>query len=175
VPLISLITGGARSGKSRHALELGDGYAKRTFIATAEPIDDEMRARIDAHVARRGESWITVEEPLDLAGAVGDLGHDVDVAVIDCVTVWLGNLLHHVDSPAAVSGAIDAFIETLADPPCDLIVVTNEVGAGIVPATPLGRRFRDLAGETNQRMARAADRVVVMFSGIPVLVKAETS
>lgn len=169
--MITLVTGGARSGKSAYALRQAMAYEKRAFIATAMPVDEEMEERITEHRRQRGESFLTLEESVDLAGAVSSLPDDIEIAVIDCLTVWLGNVMH--DSGAVHNGRIDAFLETLENPPCDLVIVTNEVGMGIIPATPLGRQFRDAAGFLNQETARLADEVVLMVSGIPTIIKGE--
>ncbi len=169
---VTLITGGARSGKSSHALSLAREYPlPRAFIATAEPFDDDMRHRIERHRAERAEDFDTHESPLDLAATLKELDRRVHVAVVDCLTVWLGNLLHHYPDTPQSRGYIDRFLFALERPPCDLIVVTNEVGMGIVPHNDLARQFRDLAGTLNQQVAAKADRVVFMVSGCPVLVK----
>ncbi len=175
--MIALVTGGARSGKSRHALELASAYRRKAFVATAQPIDDEMRQRIDVHRQERDASFVTVEEPLDVASAIAELPASIEVAVIDCLTVWLGNLLHVAETGGDAGqdlsrlgsfAQIQGFLELLDQRPAvDLIVVTNEVGMGIVPASPLGRVFRDLAGSLNQAVATRADQVVLMVSGIP--------
>ncbi len=167
----TLLTGGGRSGKSRRALELALPRESKAFIATAEALDDEMRARIEKHRLDRGDEFLTVEEPFDLAGAVRSLPEGVEVAVVDCLTVWLGNLVHRHDGEAKPFPEVPAFVELVRDPPCDLIIVTNEVGMGIVPANELARRFRDLAGTVNQAVATLVDEVVLMVSGIPVVIK----
>lgn len=170
----TLITGGGRSGKSRHALRLAGFYpGKRIFIATAEPFDDEMRERIDSHKRERGEAFETIEEPLDLAGALRSIPGDAEVAVVDCLTVWLGNFMHHRGAEAEACPEISDFLQILEEPPCDLIIVTNEVGMGIVPENEMARRFRDTIGWLNQEVARRAGRVVLMVSGVPVPVKGE--
>ncbi len=172
---VTRVTGGARSGKSSYALDAARAYAGRAFIATAEPTADEMRDRIARHREARGDSFITIEEPVDLAGALGSLGRDTAVAVVDCLTVWLGNLAHRAggrlpERPGEVP-EIAAFLTALAGPSCDLVIVTNEVGMGIVPENDAARAFRDLAGRLNQRIAALADRVVFMVSGVPLVVK----
>ncbi len=167
----TLVTGGGRSGKSRHALVLALPREVKAFIATAQAIDDEMRARIKKHREDRGGEFHTVEEPFDLAHAVRSLPPDTDVAVIDCLTAWLGNLVHRHEGEAHGFPEVPAFVEAVRDPPCDLIIVTNEVGMGIVPANELARRFRDLAGTVNQAIATLADKVVLMVSGIAVVIK----
>jgi len=167
----TLVTGGGRSGKSRHALQIALPRNGKAFIATAQPVDDEMRARIEKHREDRGEEFLTVEEPFDLAGAIGSLPRGIEVAVIDCLTVWLGNLVHRHEGEEGAFPEVPEFVEALRDPPCDLVIVTNEVGMGIVPANELARRFRDLAGTVNQAVAAIADEVILMVSGMPLFVK----
>lgn len=215
---VTLVTGGARSGKSRFALALAEETAvRRVYVATAEPLDEEMRRRIERHRAERGEGWSTVEEPADLGGALAALPAGAEVAVVDCLTVWLGNLLHRRGSekgcpdgvapaaeeaararPAALVAAapglqlaplagpfgedaaspdlaepasfpeIAALLALLDAPPCPLVLVTNEVGWGIVPGNAVARAFRDLAGRVNEEVARRAERVVLMVAGRPL-------
>lgn len=165
---LSLITGGARSGKSRYALALASSYASKVFIATAQPLDDEMRRRIEEHRRQRGSTFVTIEAPLEVAGALRSLPAGAEVAVIDCLTVWLGNLLHRYGNQAGGFAEVMEFVAALKAPPCDIIVVSNEVGAGIVPANPLARQFRELAGSLNQQVAAIADAVILMVCGIPV-------
>ncbi|MCE9614005.1 MAG: bifunctional adenosylcobinamide kinase/adenosylcobinamide-phosphate guanylyltransferase [Lentisphaerae bacterium] len=168
---VTLITGGGRSGKSDYAVAEAQRYPRRrVFIATAVAFDDEMAARIAAHRSQRGEAFRTVEAPLDLAGAIGSLSGD-EVAVVDCLTVWLGNLMHHHGLGDGTQRAIDALLEGLAAPPCDVFVVTNEVGLGIIPDNAMARQFRDLAGSVNTRVARLAQRVVLLVAGIPLVIK----
>lgn len=169
--LITLVTGGARSGKSRYAVETAMAFPRRVFLATAVPFDDEMRERIAKHRAERGDAFRTVEEPEDLASALRAVSSDADVILIDCLTVWLGNLMHRYGADKTWYPAIDALLAALARPPCRIILVTNELGMGLVPETPMGRRYRDIAGTVNSRVAALADRVVLMVSGIPVVVK----
>ena len=170
--MIALITGGGRSGKSRHALALARDYKKRAFVASAVALDAEMEARIVNHRKERGDAFVTVEAPIDPAAALRSLPPDVDVAVLDCLTVWLGNLMHERKvSEGSSCEEIEAFLELLKSPPCDLIIVTNEVGMGIIPENAMARTFRDLAGSLNQRVAAGADTVILMVSGVPVVVK----
>jgi adenosylcobinamide kinase / adenosylcobinamide-phosphate guanylyltransferase len=170
---VTMITGGGRCGKSRQALELARPYRRRAFIATAEAFDGEMSDRIAKHKAERGSEYLTVEAPLDLAGALRSLPGDVDVAVVDCLTVWLGNLMHRhgADGDGESLPEVAALLQALGDPPCDVIVVTNEVGMGIIPENAMARRFRDWAGRVNQRVAAQAGEVVLMVSGIPLKLK----
>ena len=170
-PNLILLTGGARSGKSRRALDLAAPYAVKAFLATAEPVDAEMRERIARHRAERGDSFLTVEVPINLAGALHSLPANVEVAIVDCLTVWLGNLMHRGAPSDRAFPEIDAFVHELETRRCDLIVVSNEVGMGIVPDNPLARRFRDLAGGLNQTIARLADRLELMVAGVPMTVR----
>jgi adenosylcobinamide kinase/adenosylcobinamide-phosphate guanylyltransferase len=168
---VVLVTGGSRSGKSNYALDLAGPYRKKAFIATAEARDQEMRARIEEHRRQRDPSFQTVEAPVDLAGALKALPAGVEVAVIDCVTVWLGNLFHRQLVNDGLAAEIEAFLGSIEAPPCDLIIVTNEVGMGIIPADPETRRFRDAAGRINQRLARVAHEVILTVCGIPLQLK----
>ena len=168
---IALITGGARSGKSSLALEKAMTYERRAFIATAVAFDDEMRRRIATHRQERSDAFLTVEEPVRLAQAIAALPPDIEVAVVDCLTVWLGNLFHEHGADGAPFAEADAFLKLLDAPPCPLILVANEVGLGIVPDTPLARAYRDAAGRLNCRVAEKADTVVLTVCGIPVLIK----
>jgi len=173
---VTLITGGARSGKSRYALALAQCYpGRRAFLATAEPLDDEMRERIRRHREDRDRSFLTIEEPLDPAKALRSLPRDVEVAVIDCLTVWLGNVMHYRRDEAGEPPELRELFALLAAPLCDLIIVTNEVGMGIVPGEAVARRFRDLAGWINQEVAKRAHVVILMVSGIPIIVKQEAT
>jgi adenosylcobinamide kinase / adenosylcobinamide-phosphate guanylyltransferase len=167
---IILVTGGGRSGKSSRALELAGRYDKKVFIATAMPFDNEMSERISRHKEERDPSYRTIEEPLDLAGAVASLqDEEADIAVIDCLSVWVGNCMHHQES--IIDVIIGAFLDSLETVPCDLIIVTNEVGMGIIPDNEMARRYRDILGSLNQHVARMAEKVVLMISGIPVEIK----
>lgn len=167
-----LITGGARSGKSAHALELANGHARRIFIATAEAFDDEMRERIARHRAERGEAWETIEAPLDLGTAIQGVRDASAVIVVDCLTVWLGTLMHHdagFDETAPIlHNALDAVRSAQA---ARIILVTNEVGMSIVPENALARRFRDLAGRINQQFAAMADQVILTVCGQTLTIK----
>jgi adenosylcobinamide kinase/adenosylcobinamide-phosphate guanylyltransferase len=167
--LIVLITGGARSGKSRYAEERALQTGTRLlYIATAEAGDQEMARRIAEHRRRRGGSWLTVEEPVEVGRRLLEHRGKIDAAVVDCVTLWLSNLLHR-DYDAEKK--IDGLVDTLSLVDYDVFFVTNELGSGIVPDNPLARRFRDLVGWTNQRLAHAADEVVLLVAGIPMQLK----
>lgn len=170
-PSLTLVLGGARSGKSRYAEALiMASPAPWIYIATAEPFDDEMKVRIDEHKGRRGEDWQTVDAPTDLAGAIEDAPEDCTV-LVDCLTLWLNNLMFRkIDIETAIANLEAA----LAEREAPTVLVSNEVGFGIVPDNAEARRFRDLQGRLNQRIAAMAGRVVLMVAGIPVLVKGES-
>lgn len=165
----TLVLGGARSGKSRHAQALAEGAGlEPIFIATAQPFDDEMRARIDRHIADRGPRWRTIEAPFELAASLRKAGRPDRVLLVDCLTLWLSNILLRGDDAEAASAAL---VETARTLPGPAIFVSNEVGFGIVPETPLGRRFRDLQGRLNQDMATVSDEVVLVVAGLPLRLK----
>ena len=168
---ITLVTGGSRSGKSKHALELAAAFNHKAFIATAEAIDDEMRERIELHRRERDPSFHTVEESVELAAALTALPQAIEVAVLDCITVWLGNLVHRHMIIDGACPELDSLLDILDAPPCHLILVTNEVGMGIIPGASATRRFRDIAGTVNQQLAQRAHEVILTVCGIPVRVK----
>lgn len=172
-PQLVLVLGGCRSGKSRFALELAERMGKRRlFVATAEPFDDEMRERIAKHRAARGPEWQTVEAPLALAEALRERAGKVDVALVDCLTVWLGNLLcpEH-QPPRSQEDAVPSLLAELGRRRAHVVVVSNEVGLGIVPENALARRFRDEQGRLNQQVAAIADCVVFVAAGLPMTLK----
>ena len=163
--------GGARSGKSRYAQQLAERlWRKPVFLATAEVTDDEMAARIAKHRADRGARWQCMEEPLDLAGALARAGAQGDGVLVECVTVWLGNVLVK-EGEAGVTVRQAALLAEVRRRRHDIIVVSNEVGLGIVPEYLLGRQFRDLAGWLNQALAAEADAVVFVAAGLPLVLK----
>jgi len=168
---VILVTGGARSGKSRYALEYVSARKRKAFIATATACDEEMSDRIAKHREERAKDFLTIEEPLDLAKALRLLPHDTDVVVVDCLTVWMGNLMHRDGVGGRPQVEIEDLLEVLRNPSCDVILVTNEVGMGIVPDNEMGRCFRDLAGSVNARVAQIADTVVLLVSGVPLTIK----
>jgi adenosylcobinamide kinase/adenosylcobinamide-phosphate guanylyltransferase len=175
LPMKELIIGGARSGKSRlaEARALAGGLAV-TYVATAEARDDEMAARIAHHRARRPAGWLCVEEPLRLAVTLARLARPDACLLVDCLTLWLSNLLlaggELPDNPLPAA-EIDALLAILPDLPGRLILVSNEVGCGIVPANALGRRFADEQGWLNQRVAAACDEVTLVAAGLPLTLK----
>jgi adenosylcobinamide kinase/adenosylcobinamide-phosphate guanylyltransferase len=166
------ITGGARSGKSSFAEKLAENSAgKRAYIATAQALDPEMVERIERHRKRRGSVWDTFEEPLAVAELIAKLKGRYAVALLDCVTLWLSNVMARTDDDEAVLGRADGLAGALRDFNGTCIVVSNEVGLGIVPDNPIARRFRDLAGTVNQKLAQAADEAYLMTSGMPLKIK----
>jgi adenosylcobinamide kinase/adenosylcobinamide-phosphate guanylyltransferase len=183
-PQLTLLTGGVRSGKSARALSLAAERAKAKpvlFVATAQAFDDEMRDRIAAHKAERATDWETLEEPIDVAERLRvQLARNADryaVVVIDCLTLWVSNLLlslpEDADAEQIIAGGTRDLLAVLAavSTRASAIIVTNEVGLGVVPPTALGRRYRDALGRVNQLVAAAADEVILLVSGIDVVIK----
>ena len=168
LPRLTLVLGGARSGKSRHAERLVMAAPSPwIYVATAQAFDDEMTARIAEHRSRRAEGWHTVEAPLDLAGVIAAHA-DSGPVLIDCLTLWLSNVM--LDG-RDVETACDTLVDVLANATGPIVVVSNEVGLGIVPDNALARRFRDAQGRLNQEIAAGADRVVLMTAGLPLTLK----
>ena len=173
---LTLVLGGVRAGKSRYAQELARECGRVLFVATAEAGDEEMSSRIAAHRAERPRGWATLEEPVDLVTALAPRLPDFDTVLIDCLTLWVSNLL--LQDPD--DGEVQANIQTRTRRLVDLfeqsnsawIVVSNEVGLGVIPAIRLGRDYADALGRVNQQFAAAADEVIVMFAGLPVSLKA---
>jgi adenosylcobinamide kinase/adenosylcobinamide-phosphate guanylyltransferase len=197
-PELVLILGGARSGKSEYAEQLATGYGSRViYVATAQSLDDEMQSRIQRHQSQRRGTWTTVESPTGVGGALLAAQLDADAILVDCVTLLVSNIVlsfegwaqtHPSVSPeagdsetlpasseteveAAVSAEIDALLETQAQLGLPMVVVSNEVGMGLVPPYPLGRVYRDVLGRANQRLAAVADRVFFLVAGLPVALK----
>lgn len=167
---LTFVIGGARSGKTGYALAkaVETSAERRVMIATAQALDEEMAARIARHRQERGDDWLTIEAPLALTEAVRELRAG-DVAVVDCLTLWLSNLLL---GDIEVGPAVDELCTALTASSASVIVVSNEVGQGIVPDNLLARRFRDEAGWMHQAIAAAADRAVLVVAGLPVILKA---
>jgi adenosylcobinamide kinase / adenosylcobinamide-phosphate guanylyltransferase len=164
---VTLVLGGARSGKSRYAEGLIEAMPPPwIYVAPAQALDHEMAARIRAHRARRGPSWRTVEAPREVAAALAARGSTP--ALLDCLTLWLSNLML---AGAEIDAAFEGLEKSLAAAAAPVVLVANEVGYGIVPETSLGRRFRDLQGLLNQRIAARADCVVLMVAGLPLAIK----
>jgi adenosyl cobinamide kinase/adenosyl cobinamide phosphate guanylyltransferase len=166
-----LITGGARSGKSDHALKLASAQRKRVFIATAEALDEHMKKRISLHQRRRGKRFRTIEEPIKIAETLEKEAGEAEVVVIDCLTMWLSNLLLQGMSDEFILERVEGLARLVRNFSGRIIIVTNEVGAGIVPENELARRFRDMTGSANQIMAEACDKVILMSCGIPQVIK----
>jgi adenosylcobinamide kinase/adenosylcobinamide-phosphate guanylyltransferase len=169
----ALVIGGARSGKSREALRLASLLRRRpVMIATARITDGEMAARIARHRAERGPEWLTVEEPIDLPGVLAAEAAPDRVVVVDCLTLWLSNLMLDARDPAIEARRLCSSIEAAAGP---VILVANEVGLGIVPDNALARAFRDEAGWLNQAVAAQAGMVLFMAAGLPMVLKRPAS
>jgi adenosylcobinamide kinase/adenosylcobinamide-phosphate guanylyltransferase len=171
IPTVILVLGGARSGKSRYAESLiAASPPPWTYIATAEAGDAEMAERIAAHRVRRGTNWQTVEAPHDLATALAGAKDTIPV-LVDCLTLWLSNRMLAAADIEVETAHLEAALDSRRAP---VVLVSNEVGSGIVPDNPLARRFRDLQGRLNQRVAVRANRVVLMVAGLPLVVKDAT-
>ena len=169
LPPLTLVLGGARSGKSRYAEGLFAAWpGERVYLATAEAGDAEMQARIRHHRERRGEAWMTVEEPLELAAALVREAQGGRAVLVDCLTLWLSNITLAERDIEAEAAALIAALGRCAGP---IVLVSNEVGQGIVPENPLARRFRDDAGRLHQEVARVADRVVLVTAGLAQILK----
>ena len=166
----TLVLGGARSGKSAFAERLvAETAGARLYLATATAGDDEMRERIAHHRARRGDGWRTIEEPLALVETLGREDHAGNVILVDCLTLWLSNLMHADKDVDGESRRLSAFLrETRAK---KIVLVSNEVGLGLVPDTPLGRAFRDAQGRLNQAVAAAVNNVAFIAAGLPIWLK----
>ena len=172
---ILFITGSARSGKSRYAEFRAEELGERLlYIATAEANDEEMAQRIAEHRKGRANQWATIEEPVELAEALLTQRGKTDAVLVDCLTLWISNLLLRRDEEY-VRLKIEGLLATLPALDFHIVLVSNEVGWGIVPDNPLARKFRDLAGWSNQRIAEAAGEVILMVAGLPVVVKKESA
>ncbi len=167
---LTLILGGARSGKSTHALALAAAASRVLFVATAEPRDAEMVERIAAHRHERPVTWDTLEEPRNLAAAIAHGADDYDIVLIDCLTLWVNNMLEAAPDTAPASW-VDSVLATYRAGRASWIIVSNEVGLGIIPATSLGRAYRDALGTVNRLVADAADAVTLMVAGLPLIIK----
>ncbi|MDT9546883.1 MAG: bifunctional adenosylcobinamide kinase/adenosylcobinamide-phosphate guanylyltransferase [Chlorobium sp.] len=167
---VVFVTGGARSGKSSFALNLALGFQSRVFLATAQAFDSEMEERIQKHRDERGTGFTTVEEPISLSHALLQVPSDTEVVLVDCLTVWTGNLMHRFGEQAEeiIERETASLIGVLQNPPCSIILVSNEVGMGIVPENAMARKFRDLAGIVNQKVAATATEAYLLCSGLPI-------
>ena len=169
---VTLVLGGVRSGKSRFALQLASRAVKVTFVATARPSDEEMRRKIERHRRERPAHWRTREEPLKLAEVILESEPASEFVLVDCLTLFAANLMEaHGEDREAIASVIDEFCEALKKTKIRIVLVSNEVGNGVVPAYAAGRQFRDLLGEINQQVAAVADNVVLMVAGIPIWIK----
>ncbi|MBI5188060.1 MAG: bifunctional adenosylcobinamide kinase/adenosylcobinamide-phosphate guanylyltransferase [Nitrospirae bacterium] len=167
---IIFVTGGARSGKSTFALkEASKISGKKAYIATAEALDEEMKQRIEDHKRQRGDDWVTYEEPLKIAELVEEIKGKYSVILIDCLTLWLSNLIH---ADLNFKAEIGHLIPSLVTSHSSLVyIISNEVGMGIVPENEMARRFRDMAGLLNQKVAEVADEVYMVVAGTPIKIK----
>jgi len=170
---ITFVIGGCRSGKSSFALNQANKTAKKDkyFIATSQPLDPEMEKRVEKHQKERGKDWQTIEEPILIHEIVNEYSGKADVILIDCLTLWLSNLLYHSYDTDGILEILNLFEKALLRCECPVFLVSNEVGQGIVPESKLAREFRDLAGMIHQRMAKISDRVVMTVAGIDVEIK----
>jgi len=170
--MLTLITGGCRSGKSTHAIRIASAESgpRKFFIATAEALDDEMRRRIAHHRRSRSGESQTIEEPQKVGTVLTSLEGRADVVVVDCLTLWISNLLEAYDDDAILADAT-SLATLLQQVSFSTLVVTDEVGWGVVPDNPVARRFRDLLGWTNQTVAQVADQVWLMAAGCPLRLK----
>jgi len=166
-----LVIGGASSGKSAAALDLAGKSAKRAFVATGEPLDEEMAERILRHRASRGGSWETHEVPSDLVEWMKKHSVEYQSIVIDCLTLWLSNLLGRGLADSRISELVSDLLQAIRATTARVVVVTNELGLGLVPMEAMARRFRDLAGQVNQQVAAEADVVYFVMSGLPARIK----
>jgi len=168
-----IVIGGCRSGKSRYAQAYAESISpdRRIFVATCVPNDEEMRDRIARHRLQRDASWTTVETPIQLPEAITAHSRKAAVVLADCLTLWITNLLMQPAEAAFIEEHIEKLAEAVRLADCPVILVSNEVGTGIVPENKLARQFRDLVGLANQRLAACADKVVWIVAGIPVRIK----
>jgi len=167
-----LVIGGCRSGKSGHALNLANQISgHKIFIATCMPRDKEMEDRVLLHKKQRSRAWTTLEVPVHLPEEISKNSRKENVILVDCLTLWISNLMLENNDQENMDAHIRKLVRSLEEAPCPIILVSNEVGTGIVPENGLARRFRDIAGFTNQKVAACADTVIWMVAGIPVGVK----
>jgi len=167
------VLGGCRSGKSSYALETAEKYSvdRNVFIATCIPDDDEMKLRVTRHQQERSRHWHTVEAPIDLPEAIVAASREAGILLVDCLTLWVSNLLMENQDSDQILNQVQSLTRAVASSACPVILVSNEVGTGIVPENKLARLYRDLIGSTNQAVAECADQVIWVVAGIPVTIK----
>ncbi len=169
---IIFVIGGCRSGKSSFALDYANKhFRQKVFLATSQVLDDEMKERILRHRETRGPDWKTIEEPIKLAETLTSLKADYEVVLIDCLTLWVSNLLMDGETEDKILSRAEALVESMQKIPQSIIVVSNDVGAGIVPENKIARIFRDIVGIVNQRVAACSHTVVVTVAGLPLVIK----
>jgi adenosylcobinamide kinase/adenosylcobinamide-phosphate guanylyltransferase len=170
---IIFVIGGCRSGKSQYALQTAEKMSgnRKIYIATCVPYDDEMKQRVAKHQTARGQSWTTVEEPMHLPVAISERSQEADVILVDCLTLWVSNLLMETNDEDELEETISQLTDTLEKATCPIVLVSNEIGTGIVPENRLARQYRDIIGLANQAVAKAAGKVIWMVAGIPVSIK----
>jgi adenosylcobinamide kinase/adenosylcobinamide-phosphate guanylyltransferase len=169
---VTLVLGGARSGKSRYAQQFALRSTKVTFLATAQPTDEEMRRKIERHRQERPPSWVTIEVPVELDGAIREHAPTSELLLVDCLTLYAANIMSHErENRDLMRQRVDRLCEALSAVSVPIVLVSNEVGSGVVPAFHTGVVFRDLLGEINQRVAQIADNVVMMFAGLALPLK----
>ena len=170
---IVFVIGGCRSGKSTYAMQTAEKVPaeQKIFIATCVPQDDEMKQRVARHQKERSQNWVTIEAPLGLPEAILQNSRRADVILVDCLTLWVSNLLMESGDEKKIADTISRLIDALEKATGPIVLVSNEVGTGIVPENQLARQFRDITGWVNQAVAKCANKVVWMVAGIPVTVK----
>ncbi|HZP06424.1 MAG TPA: bifunctional adenosylcobinamide kinase/adenosylcobinamide-phosphate guanylyltransferase [Terracidiphilus sp.] len=169
---VTLVLGGVRSGKSRWALERAAKAERVAYVATAQPLDPEMVEKVRRHREERPSHWHTFEEPLELGRVIAEHAAAFDVMLIDCMTIFVANLQGAANADSIFAARrIEDFLRALRTPQSSVVLVSNEVGSGVVPPYPAGRKFRDALGELNQRVAAVADNVVLLVAGIPLVLK----
>lgn len=169
----TLVLGGCKSGKSSYAQALAESLSteNRVYLATCVPLDNEMKDRVEKHKEDRDETWATIEEAMDVPLAITKTGETAGVILLDCITLWLTNLFMTDMGLTAVHKKVDELVEAIAQCPCPVVVVSNELGWGVVPENGTARRFRDLAGLVNQQLAAMMDKVVMTVAGLPMTLK----